>query len=126
MTDEEFLARFERCELDGFAHRDHVRLAWIELRAWGRDAALARVRDGIRRFAAHHGAAGKYHETMTVGWLALVASALTASPDEPSFEAFLAANPRLLESALLLQHYSPEALARGRDAWVEPDLRPIG
>jgi len=128
MDDEEFLRRFENCSLEDFRHRDHVRLAWVCLREHGCDGALDRVRSGIQRFATHHGAARKYHETMTAAWLALVAAAMEAAPTGDDFEQLLAAHPRLLDATALGEHYSAELLAsdRAREAWVEPDLRPIG
>ena len=110
MNDEEFLRRFEDCTLEEFRHRDHVRLAWACLRASGWAAACDRVRDGIRRFAAHHGAHGKYHETLTLGWLALVASAIEESPDCADLDELLGEHPGLLDSKALLGHYTPELL----------------
>src|SRR5690349_15779539 len=122
MSDEEFLERFERCDLAEFRHRDHVRLAWLCLRADGWAGALGRIRDGIRRFALSHGATGKYHETMTVAWLAAVAEALAETPDEADFDAFVERHSRLLDTRALLAHYSPERLAgpHARSEWVEP------
>jgi hypothetical protein len=127
MIDDEFLERFERCDLDEFHHRDHVRLAWLYLRAGEWDDAVRRIRDGIRRFAVHHGASRKYHETITIAWLAVVAAAIDASPDVADFDAFLATHERLLDPGALRAHYSPELLAsdRARAEWVEPDLEPI-
>jgi hypothetical protein len=128
MDDAEFLRRFEDCTLEDFRHRDHVRLAWLCLREHGWDGAVERVRSGIRRFAAHHGAARKYHETMTVAWLALVAAAMESEAGAAGFDDLLEAHPRLLDSGALSEHYSPTLLAseRAREAWNEPDLRPIG
>jgi hypothetical protein len=128
MNDDEFLRQFEDCTLEDFRHRDHVRLAWVCLREHGWDGALERVRAGIRRFATHHGAARKYHETMTVAWLALVAAAMDAAPEAAGFDELLAAEPRLLDTKALDEHYTAGLLAseRARASWVEPDLRPIG
>jgi hypothetical protein len=125
--DSEFVRMFERCELAEFHHRDHVRLAWRALREWGWDSALVRVRDGIRAFAAYHNASQKYHETMTIAWLAAVAEALKASPGEDDFDRFVSAHPWLLDRDALHAHYSPELLAsdRARAGWVDPDLRPF-
>ncbi len=127
MNDEEFLRRFEDCTLEDFRHVDHVRLAWLCLRASDWPAACARVRDGIRRFAAHHGATTKYHETLTLGWLGLVATAIEASPDATDLDELTSANPRLLDRNALGDHYSAELLwsDRARREWVEPDLRPL-
>src|SRR5262245_39712037 len=104
MSDDEFLDRFERCDLDEFRHRDHVRLAWLCLRAYGWAGAAGRVRNGLRRFATHHGVPDKYHETMTVAWLAAVAEAIATTPDETDFDAFVARNAWLLDGRALGVH----------------------
>lgn len=128
MDDEEFLRRFEDCTLEEFRHADHVRLAWLCLRESEWPAACERVRAGIRRFAAHHGATTKYHETLTLGWLGLVASAIEASPDALDLDELTRENPHLLDRSALAGYYSTELLwsDRARREWVEPDLRPLG
>ncbi len=74
-NDADLLDRFESLELrpDEFGHREHVRLAFAVL-AVEPDLALAasRYRTGLRRFAAANGAHGKYHETITWAYLALI------------------------------------------------------
>ena len=61
---------------------------------------------------------------MTAAWTQLVAVHRRRWP-APSFERFIARNPRLLDSRLLDAHYSPRLLwsERARAGWVEPDLR---
>lgn len=75
LADAELVARFEALSLApaDFGHREHVRLAYAMLADLGDfgDAAV-RYRRGLRAFAAHVGAAGKYHETLTSAYLALV------------------------------------------------------
>jgi len=110
VTDAEFLRALEACELpDGaFDHAGHVRAAYLYLRACGFAGALERMRASIRRYAAHHGSPGKYHETITVAYLALIGQRLLEVGDAPGWEAFRAHNPDLLERDLLLRFY-PEA-----------------
>src|SRR5690242_19825454 len=72
-----------------FGHREHVRLAWRELRAGDRDDALQRSEATIRHVAAAHGAPDKYHRTITEGWAALVAHHLAEAP-ELGFDEFCA------------------------------------
>jgi hypothetical protein len=123
MTDEAFLRRFEAASLGSFGHRDHLRVAFAYARRGGVDHAVARAREGLRRFTAAHGQAGRYHETLTTAWARVVGHyALRARDDD--FEAFLAAYPRLLERDLLCAHYSRERLLSeaARAAFVEPDL----
>jgi hypothetical protein len=123
MTDEVFLGRFEAASLESFGHRDHLRVAFAYARRGGVEHAVARAREGLRRFTAAHGQPGRYHETLTTAWARVVGhDAMGASEDD--FEAFLAAYPRLLERDLLSAHYSRERLfsEAARAAFVEPDL----
>ena len=74
-TDEDLLAQFEALSLPPqcFGHREHVRLAYAMLADLGDfGEAAVRYRRGLRAFAAHAGAPGKYHETLTWAYLALV------------------------------------------------------
>jgi hypothetical protein len=123
MTDETFLRRFEAASLRSFGHRDHLRVAFAYARRGGVDHAVARAREGLRRFAAAHGEPGRYHETLTTAWARVVGHYALGGP-ENDFEAFLAAHPRLLERDLLCAHYSRERLfsEAARAAFVEPDL----
>jgi hypothetical protein len=123
MTDEAFLARFEAASLDSFGHRDHLRVVFAYARRGGVEHAVARAREGLRRFAAAHGEPGRYHETLTTAWARVVGHhALRAGEDD--FDAFLAAHPQLLERDLLGAHYSRPRLfsEAARAAFVEPDL----
>jgi hypothetical protein len=109
-----------------FGHREHLRLAWRELREHERGVALTRIEAAIRHVAEAHGASGKYHRTMTEAWAALVGYHLA---EEPSlgFDAFLERFPGLMDGRLLQRHFSPELLATpaARATWVDPDLRPL-
>jgi hypothetical protein len=107
MTDEEFLSALERCELpaEAFTHAAHVRAAYLYLRAGGFDAALGRIRTAIRRYAAHLGRADKYHETITVAYLALIQQRLSERGDAGGWTLFREQNQDLFEPDLLLGHY---------------------
>ena len=110
MTDEELIAGFESCTLDAaaFTHAAHVRAAWWYLRHDTFTGALARFSAALRRFAASKGAPGKYHETITVASMALIAERLEQSPDA-AWDDFIARHPELLGRNLLARHY-PEAM----------------
>jgi len=127
--DEEFLAAMEAATWPGerFGHREHVRLAWLYLRREGLEAGAARIRGTIQRYATSLGAAGKYHETMTLAWCAHVYGALRETPGLESFEAFLAAHPALRDSRLLERNYRQETLGSevARREWVAPDVAPL-
>jgi hypothetical protein len=75
MTDAELVGRFEALQIAprDFGHPEHVRLAFAMLAELGDfGEAAVRYRRALRAFAAHVGAAGKYHETLTWAYLALV------------------------------------------------------
>lgn len=126
MTTDELLDRFESATLpgDAFHHAQHVEAAWGYLRRFPLPEALARFTAALQRFAAANGATGKYHATMTVAYVLLIADRMAddAAPDWPSFAArhpdLLAWNPSALD-----RYYRPETLAsdRARRSFVMPD-----
>jgi hypothetical protein len=90
-----------------FRHREHVRLAFALLRRDG-DLASAAVafRIGLRRFAAAASVAGKYHETITWAYLAIIAERMAGNTYASSNELLLT-NPDLLahQGGALARHY---------------------
>jgi CDP-diacylglycerol--glycerol-3-phosphate 3-phosphatidyltransferase len=126
MSDNDFVQAFLSGSLpnERFHHRDHLRLAWLLVRRLGPAAGSDAVASGIQRFAAHHGHAAKYHETMTRFWARLVAHLAAARPDLTDFDAFLAAFPYLLDKSLPYRHWTPETMgsAAARARWIEPDV----
>jgi hypothetical protein len=129
LNDDDFILAFERCEIPGehFHHADHLRLARLYVDRFGPEVAEWCMLKGIRKFAEHHGATQKFHYTMTVAWLRLVAFERGTDRAADAFEPWVARHQSLLRRDLLSEHYSKDCLdsqaARGR--WVEPDLRPI-
>jgi hypothetical protein len=124
LSDDEFLAAFANCTLppSSFRRGDHLRLAWLLLHRKSFDEALTLIREGIKRYAAHQGAAQLYHETVTIAWVQLL-----ATHDEPTFEVFLAINAQRLNINLLHQFWTPAVLeseAAKRD-WMQPDRTPL-
>ena len=128
-ADDAFVAAFLTGSLppQQFHHRDHLRLAWVLVRLTGVDEATRRITSGIRYFATLHGQAGKYHETMTQFWVRIVAHAVAARPEISTFDAVLAAFPRLLEKDLPYRHWRRETMASpaAREQWVEPDIQAL-
>jgi hypothetical protein len=127
LTDSEFIHAFETCQLsnESFHHRDHIRLAWIYLQLYPELEAREHMAGAIRKFAAHHGKSDKYHETVTVAWLRLVANGIARMPADASFEQLTAALPELLDKRTIEKFYSRATLASesARAFWVEPDLQ---
>ncbi|MBL8687888.1 MAG: hypothetical protein JNL04_02265 [Rhodospirillaceae bacterium] len=113
MTDEEFLAALEDTSLpdSDFRHPDHLRAAYLYLRRDGFTQAVANMSAALRGFAASRGKAERYHETVTIAFLALINERLASSGDPGSFDAFIARHPEIAERDLLSRYYRPETLA---------------
>jgi hypothetical protein len=107
-----------------FGHREHLELAWTYLERYPLAAAKQAMAAAIRYLAREHEQAAKYHQTMTLAWVHLVAVHRQRSPAD-GFDEFIARNPQLLSRQLLDEHYSPQLLwsESARAGWIEPDLR---
>jgi len=127
-SDEDFLRAFEDLSFpaDLFHHREHLRVAWLYLKSFDASRAAERMTAGIRRFASHQGTTQKYHHTLTLAWMRLVAAALVETP-EATFEEIIAAHPELCHKNLFAKYYSSKLLqsAAPREGWVEPDLQAL-
>ena len=109
-NDSAFARAFERGEIPpaDFHHAAHLRLALAYLaECESVDEATAKMAAAIRQFAAALGKPEKYHHTITVFWIQMLA--------------------RLLDKNLPVTYYSPELLwsDEARGGWVAPDLRAI-
>src|SRR4030081_3960698 len=128
-SDQDFLRAFEDLSFpaDLFHHREHIRVAWLYLKSNDASRAAERMSEGIRRFANHHGATQKYHHTLTLAWMRLVAAALVETPEGYTFEQFITAHPQLQDTSFLDKYYSKEVLqsVAAREAWVDPALQPL-
>jgi hypothetical protein len=107
MTDGEFLRALQECVLPEreFGHLAHVRAAYLYLVAGEFVTALARMRDAIRNYARHLGKTQRYHETITVAYLALIQQHIVERGDGGGWEEFARENTELLRPDLLLQYY---------------------
>jgi len=111
-----------------FDHRAHVRLAYVYLAENDVETATALMREALLAFLRHHGIdASKYHETMTRAWVLAVRHFMEKARPAPSADAFIDANAALLDSRIMLTHYSTELLfsPEARGGFVEPDLDAI-
>ena len=111
-----------------FGHRSHVRLAYAYLAEDGVDRAVERMRSALHAFLRHHGIPpSKYHETMTRAWILAVAHFMAGTPASASADAFIDANPKLLDRSIMLTHYSAGLLFsdEARARFVAPDLEDI-
>lgn len=125
MTDAQFLAALERCTLPEaqFTHAAHVRAAYLYLREGSFGQAIDRMVAAIRRYAGSLGKPDRYHDTITVGFVALIRERICERGDGGGWPAFAAANPDLFDRERLLRHYSREQLQspRARRVFVLPE-----
>jgi hypothetical protein len=129
-SDREFRAAFEAGAFApaDFSHRAHIRLAYVYLAESDVDLALERMRASLVSFLSHHDVpASKYHATLTRAWILAVDHFMHRSPKAFSADDFIARNPLLLDSKIMLTHYSAELLFsdQARMDFVEPNLDPI-
>lgn len=128
--DLDFLRDFEACRVSpkDFDHAAHVRLAYIYLCEHSVEAATERMKEALLRFLGHLGVGpGKYHETITRAWIMAVAHFMRRSEPCASADAFMAGSPQLLDSKIMLTHYSAELLfsPEARASFVAPDIQEI-
>lgn len=128
--DRDFLEAVESGALPpvSFDHRAHVRLAYLNLAEQSVDAALVSFRATLQAFIRVHGIdATKYHETITVAWLMAVRHFMDGAGACASADEFIERCPRLLDTSIMMTHYSPARLfsAEARASFVAPDLMPI-
>jgi hypothetical protein len=129
-NDREFRAAFEAGAFApaDFSHRAHVRLAYVYLAESDVNLALERMRGALLTFLCHHGIpASKYHATLTRAWILAVDHFMHRSPVASSADDFIELNPLLLDTRIMLTHYSADLLFsdQARVEFVEPNLDPI-
>jgi hypothetical protein len=131
MTDVEFTRALERGQIANkdFRHSAHLHVAWTYLsESVTTNEAARKMGDTLRKFATAAGVPEKYHETITLFWIFVLADAhVRARTTGERLEQIVHANPRLLEKDFPLEYYSPERLfsQSARKSWVEPDLKPL-
>ena len=125
VDDDELLERFAENTLPTFPHEEHLHVVFARSVRADLDATVTFLRDGIMKMAAANGNPGAYHETRTVAWIRIVATARAGFGG--TFDEFLAAHPELRRRDLLDEHYSPELLNSdaARASFAEPDRAPL-
>ena len=111
-----------------FNHRLHVRLAYIYLCDKTQEDAFHAMRDWTFRYLSHHEIdPAKYNETLTRAWMLAVRHFMARTPFSTSADDFIEKNPTILDSGIMMTHYSKCLLYsdKARRAFVEPDLDPI-
>lgn len=128
MTDAEILTlvdQLERCLLgkEEFHHRDHLTVAVVYLYGSDLETAMDRMRTSLKRFAAHHGVAGLYHETLTRFWLLQIDQRLDRS--ECLNRSVQAIQEQFNDKNLAFEYYSRELIEskEAKETWLKPDLK---
>jgi len=123
------VADVERGTIDAerFGHEAHVYAAWLFVNEYGPDVAADRFAKALKRLTTSLGEPGKYHETITRFYMALIAERQGQRPDA-DWPAFKTANGDLFGRSgnVLSRYYSRERLAsdEARRAFVLPDRLP--
>lgn len=128
--DHDFRLKVETCNFPAeiFNHRAHIRLAYVYLSEHATDTAYHAMRNTLLNFLECHGIErSKYHETITRAWIMAVRHFMENTPDSESSASFIDKNPILLDTKIMLTHYSAEVLFsdEARATFLEPDLDPI-
>ena len=92
-----------------FPHAEHVRLGYEMLGQYGFGEAVARFSRGLKSLATRNGHPEKYHDTITVAFLAVIAERRARSTTT-EWAKFKDKNGDLLNKSCLERWYSPEQL----------------
>lgn len=121
------VSQFEACALppSQFSHRQHLALAWHYLQRDGFPEGAVRFCSALKNYVRAVGAAAKYHETISWGYLVLLNEEMTLhSSSDESFDSMIQRRPDLLDhcSGALAACYSKEQLqdADARRVFVLP------
>ena len=127
VTDCPELERFVRGEIAaaGFAHREHVRMAFEMLQRHDFAETVLHFSRALRTMAQRAGKPQAFHQTVTIAFLSLIAERLEAGR-WGDFADFVRDNPDLLEKGLLARWYRPERLASApaRRTFLLPEPTP--
>ncbi|PHS28413.1 MAG: hypothetical protein COA84_01115 [Robiginitomaculum sp.] len=112
MTDKEFLHAFETTDLSeaDFNHAAHVRAGFLLIHRHGFSRALAHYCEALRALTEHFGVPEKYHETITIAYLALINEQISHDPGG-NWTAFCKAHPDVFSKEALAVFYTPAQLA---------------
>jgi hypothetical protein len=130
LTDGELERNFNDCTLEPswFTHEAHLRLAWIQLSLYDVDQACKQICRQIIQFDNTHGKGDKFHKTITIAAVKIVAHFKEKTKSD-SFSDLLTAVPRLKThfKYLLNQHYSEDIFKSpvAATTYLEPDLFPF-
>jgi hypothetical protein len=109
----------------GFAHREHVRMAFEMLQRHDFADTVLQFSRALRTMAQRAGKPQAFHQTVTIAFLSLIAERLEAR-QWSDFAQFARDNPDLLDKRLLARWYRPERLASesARRTFLLPEPTP--
>jgi hypothetical protein len=111
-----------------FNHRAHLRLAYSYLCNDDIEISQQNMCRAIQAFLANYCIdPSKYHETLTRAWILAVQHFMNNAQPALSADDFISHHPRLLDTDIMLTHYSKAVLKseRARLQFVEPDLESL-
>ncbi len=130
--DNTFKQQVECCEYPTaeFDHRAHLRLAYIYLTELDdTNSAVNKMSQTLLKLLRHAGIepTAKFHKTLTKAWILAVYHFLNQTDKSHSADDFIAQHPLMLDTKIMLTHYSAETLfsETARAKFVEPNLEPI-
>jgi len=131
---DEFISAFEGCTLPKaeWTHAAHLLTGACYVHQMGREAALAKMRNCVRRYNESVGGKNTptsgYHETITVMWIRLLDALRREHPalGRASFAA-LAVQRFACRRDISREYYDFDlsASTEARLAWIEPNLKPL-
>lgn len=130
-NDQLFKEQVESCEFPApdFDHKAHLRLAYVYLTANDTEESIQLMREALIKLLRHAGIdpSKKYHETLTKAWIQAVNHFMKITESSSSADDFIEQNPMMLDSKIMMTHYSTEVLfsEEARNVFVEPNLDPI-
>jgi hypothetical protein len=129
MDVKELVSRLEALTLtkDDFHHRQHLEVAFWYLQSKGTKAGSNAIARAIEAFTTHLGHASKFHITITLCWIRLVAAGMAEQGPCTTPDELICLHPALLDKHLPLRFYSKEVLfsEKARTQWVEPDIQSL-
>ena len=125
-----FCEQVESCVLPAadFDHRAHLKLAYIYLTQYDVESAYLRTKEAILNILDHNNIdPTKFHVTITRAWVLAVRHFMALTPACTDAETFIERQPVMLDSKIMLTHYSKEHLFSdvARLEFVQPDRDPI-
>lgn len=132
-TLQRFIGEFEAgtYPIDKWKHREHVIMAsWYLLKLTTHEATPT-IRAGIQRYNVSQGgqntSTSGYHETLTILWIHILASALQSAKGDVLTRVRAMAAEFGMKAGLYHDYYSYDVLesVEARYQWMEPDLKPL-